>query len=156
MTQFIDITTRDLIGAAAQWREHLTGTLGYDYEITVQVGTNNGKCELYLRADDKFQCPEGHSYSDNQVGRFSFLETASVDEDWDAICNRVWDRMKTAMPRDERELRAGMKMMGSIIEQAPSFKSAVGMMFAERIKAARDEATNYMIEHHGWKTEASA
>lgn len=152
MTKFIDMSIRDINGACVQWAAHLKNHLGYDYDVTVQAGINNERGEVYIRGGDKFQ--EAHTtYSSDHIGRTFHIEAFAVDEDWDAVCKRVWEKLGKSMQRDERELRAGLKMMGGIVEHAPSFTSLVGKMFAERIKTARDEATNFMIEHHGWKAE---
>lgn len=153
MTKFIDVNARDLLGAANQWNDYITGTLGYDCDVGVQVGFENGRGSVWLRAGDKFQA--GVPYGDI-IGRCGVVLVCNPEDEFEPFCQSVWDRLKKLMPRDERELRAGMKMMGAFIESAPSFTSAVGKMIAERIKATRDEATNYMIEHHGWKPETQA
>ncbi len=150
MTKFIDVTAQDMHGATVQWREYITKNLGYDHGITCSVSVSNGKCEVFMSGTDAFQ-EAARPYGSDHVGRLFLVENHAQDDEWDAICKSVWQRLKKAMPRDERELRASMKMMGGIIERAPSFTSAVGKMIAERIKATRDEATKHMIEHHGWQ-----
>lgn len=143
MTQFKDVTVTDLAGAAEQWRKYITDTLGYDYDLTVDVGLHNGKGQVYLRCSDLFQKDSDYS---RVVGRLSLIENFALDHDWDAACALVWERLKNAMPRDERELRFGLSSLSGAIEHAPSFTSAIGKMFADRMIAARDELSNHLIE----------
>jgi hypothetical protein len=152
MTTFIDVSVRDLLGASAQWRSYVTDKLGFDSDISVQVGLDGGKPFVWITAKDAFQKNPDRPYAyGEQTGALTILENYAVDAEWGFVCSDVWERLQKAMKRDERELRFSMSAMGGLIERAPSLTSAVGKMIADRIKSARDEATQYMIEHHGWQ-----
>lgn len=141
--KFIDITARDMSGAAKQWADYVTGTLGCDYGISIEVTVTHKGGTVWLRGYDKFQDNTEHRH---QVGRLSYIDSFDVTDEWEAICDRAWEKLKRAMKRDERELRHGLGVMGGVIEHAPSYTSAVGKMLAERILAARDEASAHLIE----------
>lgn len=141
--KFIDITARDMSGAAKQRADYVTGTLGFDYSVLVEVAVTQKGGNLWIRGSDKFQENTEHRYI---TGRLAYLDAFDADAEWEAICDRAWEKLKRAMKRDERELRHGLGVMGGVIEHTPSYTSAVGKMLAERILAARDEASAHLIE----------
>lgn len=139
-----EISFIDIVGACAQWTDYVKTTLSYDNDIGVQCGLSNGRLEVWIRAGDAFQ--KGVHW-DRVVGRLSCLQHFTLEDDWEESCKLVWERLKSAMQRDEREIRHAMSSMGSVIEDSTSFTSAVGKLFAERIRTARDEVNQHMIEH---------
>lgn len=150
MTKALDMCARDFSGATKQWADYIKGNLGYDYDVTADVTIRGDRLQIYLVGKDTFQRKNEYDYGSDQVGRLGIAAVHDIATDWDEICKDVWAQLQRAMPRDERELRFSMEAMGGFIEKASSLTSVVGKMIAERVKAARDEATNYMIEHRGW------
>lgn len=148
MTKFMDVTARDMHGAAVQFESYVRDRLGFDYTIEARVVAKGQRFEITVTGTDKWQQDGRYEH---RVGQLYASQTGHLDCEFEDVCKLIWEDLQKAMQRDERELRYGMKLMGGFIEHAPSFTSAVGKMVADRIKAARDEATNYMIEHHGWQ-----
>lgn len=146
--KFIDATARDMQGAAIQMERYIRAQLGFDHSVAAEVTATPRGFQIYARGQDDFQQASGWEH---RIGQLSLIENAKPEDDFESACKRAWERLERAMKRDERELRHGLKLMGALIEGAPSFTSEVGKLFAARIKTARDEATNHMIEHHGWK-----
>lgn len=150
MKKISDMTLSDLRGAFVQFENYIRGELGFDYSIKVSIEMEPERVTIWCAGDDAFQKDVNYGH---KVGHLACIVHAKPDDDYEATIREMWDRLQKAMRRDERELRFGLKRMGGILEEGKSFTSHVGKMFAERIKAARDEATNYMIEHHGWAAE---
>lgn len=143
MTKIRDIGFADLLGASVQWRAYIRDTLGFDNQIRAEAGVSNDEAHVYLAGRDLFQ-----EYTDynRKIGQLHLMETANVDSDWDEFSVQIWERLQKAMKRDERELRHGLTVMGGVIEHSKTYTSAVGKMLADRILAARDEASAHLIE----------
>lgn len=138
-----DMTPTDFQGAARQWLGYLTGKLGFDYALEAQVRIGPDRIDVWLYAQDKFQ--EAGRY-ENRVGQLCSSQSFAMDSDWGEACKQVWEKLQNAMPRDEREMRHGLRLMGSFLDDAPTYTSAVGKMLAERIRALRDEVTGNLLE----------
>lgn len=155
-TEAQELTIVDLLGAARQWRDYLRDKLGFDdgasANFTVVADNTLGDYKLYLTiyGTDKFQSYEKRAHGTfPTVGHVHESIHFKVGEAWAPIVDKVWAKLETAMPRDERELRFQMKRMGDVIEKAGNgeMTSEIGKMLADRFASARNEVAGHMLTY---------
>lgn len=150
MTEFLDVSARDLSGAVQQFRSYISGTLGFDELAHAEIGVKNGDARIVMHGHDSFQKSERY---DRKVGQLCIVEEFPLDSSWEEMIAAAWEKLNRAMPRDERELRHSMTALGGALEHSTTYTSAVGLMLVERIKKVRDDATAALIEYR--KPEAA-
>lgn len=148
MTKVSELSARDIAGAAHQWNDYLTNTLGFAragryQDSAASVDVSGSQITVKLYGHDSFQADTDYS---RKVGQLFHSQPYPMDADWDEVCTATWDALKRCMPRDERELRHSMQIMGKVIEDGKGYETEIGSLIANRIKAVRDDANGKLIE----------
>lgn len=133
-----EYTIPDLSGEIKHIKQYLETMLGFDIICQCDIQIKHDKIDLNINAEDRFQSKR--SYRD-KIGEVRIWETGS---DLSELLAEAWSQLLKAMKRDERELRFGLAQLGDSIE-GDEFKTEVGKMMAERIKAIRDELSGNLL-----------
>lgn len=141
--KIIDVSSRDFAGAVVQWLSYLKVDLGFDYDVAASVNVGAENVTIAWHGADQFQ---KLTQWEDHIGEQKYCSAVfSHDAEWEDACRQVWEKLQSAMHKDERELRHGIKLMGRLLEKG-TYESAIGKMIAERIRAVRDDASAHLIE----------
>lgn len=140
-----DLSVRDLKGIAQSFDTYLKKNLGFDGSISrAEVYCCIEGVKIYLYGHDKFQQEEHYS---RRQGEFSLTEICPYDQPWEHFLSLVWEKLEKAMPRDERELRHSMTILGAAIENEDGYSTEIGKMIAARIRKVRDDANEMLLTY---------
>lgn len=141
--KIIDVSSRDFAGAVVQWLGYLKADLGFDHDVAASVNVGAENVTIAWHGADQFQ---KLTQWEDHIGEQEYCNAVFPhDAEWEDVCVQVWDRLKAAMRKDERELRHGIKLMGRMLEKG-TYESAIGKMIADRIRSVRDDASAHLIE----------
>lgn len=144
MTLNLNVTIAELRAQASTINHFIEHELGFDSSHRTEFQIEHNQICCYLSGTDEFQKGAQYSLQNNQLGAFIYGEP---DGDWDAFLAEIWETLQHHPRRDERELRFACAQSSRLLEQAKTFESHVGQLFASRVRAARDDARANLLTY---------
>lgn len=128
-------------GHINQIESYSISQLGYD-KARAQIIFKRDAVEIQLNQDDEFQKNLGYG---DQIGSHFLWESVSYElGGLDKAVSAIYDSMKKAMKRSERELRYAMFIAGRVVDAGQSFRTHAGFEFVESMKAQMEKCAGML------------